>query len=76
VRIDNRTMLENVAFGLECSGMAFKERKELAEEWIGKVGLDVARDTDKYPHQLSAGMRQRVAIARTLILRPKIILDG
>jgi ABC-type nitrate/sulfonate/bicarbonate transport system ATPase subunit len=54
--------------------MPFKERKELAEEWIGKVGLDVSRDSDKYPHQLSGGMGQRVAIARTLILRPKIIL--
>jgi NitT/TauT family transport system ATP-binding protein len=71
---DNRTVADNVAFGLECRGMAARERNELAREWIGKVGLDVARDADKYPHQLSGGMRQRVAIARTLILRPKIIL--
>lgn len=71
---DNRTVLENVAFGLECAGKPPNERRELALEWIGKVGLDVKRDADKYPHQLSGGMRQRVAIARTLILRPKIIL--
>jgi NitT/TauT family transport system ATP-binding protein len=50
------------------------ERRERAREWIGKVGLSVERDAGKYPHQLSGGMRQRVAIARTLILHPKIIL--
>jgi NitT/TauT family transport system ATP-binding protein len=71
---DNRTVAENIAFGLECQGVAAKSRREQAEQWIAKVGLDVARDADKYPHQLSGGMRQRVAIARTLILHPKIIL--
>jgi NitT/TauT family transport system ATP-binding protein len=71
---DNRTVLDNVAFGLECAGKPASERRALAREWIGKVGLDVKRDADKYPHQLSGGMRQRVAIARTLILHPKIIL--
>jgi ABC-type nitrate/sulfonate/bicarbonate transport system ATPase subunit len=71
---DNRTVEDNVAFGLECRGVPTDERLALAREWIGKVGLDVARDARKYPHQLSGGMRQRVAIARTLILQPKIIL--
>src|SRR6185436_18372450 len=71
---DNRTVQDNVAFGLECRGMPAAERRDMAREWIGKVGLDVSRDALKYPHQLSGGMRQRVAIARSLILRPKIIL--
>ena len=71
---DNRTVEDNVAFGLECRGMAARERRERAREWIGKVGLDVKRDALKYPGQLSGGMRQRVAIARTLILSPRIIL--
>jgi NitT/TauT family transport system ATP-binding protein len=71
---DNRTVEDNVAFGLECRGVAAKERRERAREWIAKVGLDVARDATKYPSELSGGMRQRVAIARTLILSPRIIL--
>jgi NitT/TauT family transport system ATP-binding protein len=71
---DNRTVEDNVAFGLECRGVPAKERRERAREWIGKVGLDVKRDACKFPTQLSGGMRQRVAIARTLILSPRIIL--
>lgn len=71
---DNRTVLDNVAFGLECRGVPKKERYELAREWIGKVKLDPVKDAYKYPHQLSGGMRQRVAIARTLILKPRVIL--
>ena len=71
---DNRTVEDNVAFGLECRGVAAAERRELAREWISKVGLDVRRDALKYPTELSGGMRQRVAIARTLILSPRIIL--
>jgi NitT/TauT family transport system ATP-binding protein len=71
---DNRTVEDNVAFGLECRGVPAKERRERAREWIGKVGLDVKRDACKYPSQLSGGMRQRVAIARTLVLSPRIIL--
>jgi len=71
---DNRTVLDNVAFGLECAGVPKAERHQRALEWIGKVGLNPQRDALKYPHQLSGGMRQRVAIARTLILRPRIVL--
>jgi len=71
---DHRTVLENITFGLECQGVGRRERYELGRQWIEHVGLDVGRDQDKYPHELSGGMRQRVAIARTLILRPRIIL--
>ncbi len=71
---DHRTVLDNVAFGLECRGVGPEERHAKAREWITKVGLDVKRDEYKYPHQLSGGMRQRVAIARVLILSPRIIL--
>jgi NitT/TauT family transport system ATP-binding protein len=71
---DNRSVEDNVAFGLECRGVPAAERRDRAREWIAKVGLDVSRDARKYPSELSGGMRQRVAIARTLILSPRIIL--
>ena len=71
---DHMTVADNVAFGLACRGVAKAERIARAHEWIAKVGLSVAKDANKYPHQLSGGMRQRVAIARTLILSPRIIL--
>jgi ABC-type nitrate/sulfonate/bicarbonate transport system ATPase subunit len=71
---DNRTVLDNIAFGLECRGVARRDRYDLARYWIEQAGLNVKSDQYKYPHELSGGMRQRVAIARTLILRPRIIL--
>ena len=71
---DNRTVLANVTFGLECQGVPKRTRDAEGREWIRRVGLDPRRDALKYPHELSGGMRQRVAIARTLALRPRIIL--
>lgn len=71
---DHRTVLDNVAFGLECQGIPRELRYQMGRTWINKIGLDVESDQYKYPHELSGGMRQRVAIARTLILRPRIIL--
>ena len=71
---DNRTVLDNIVFGLECQGIRRRDRYELGRRWISQVGLNIDADAEKYPHELSGGMRQRVAIARTLILRPRIIL--
>lgn len=71
---DNRTVLDNVVFGLECRGVPRREREAEGLDWIAKVGLNPGQDAKKYPHELSGGMRQRVAIARTLILRPRVIL--
>ena len=66
------TVLDNVAFGLKLRGQPRKEREQVARTWIKKVGLEGTER--KYPGQLSGGMRQRVAIARTLAVKPQIIL--
>jgi ABC-type nitrate/sulfonate/bicarbonate transport system ATPase subunit len=66
------TVAENVAFGLKLRGVPRKERMDRACEWIRKVGLEESES--KYPSELSGGMQQRVAIASTLILEPKILL--
>ena len=71
---DHLSVVDNIAFGLECRGLPQAERHERAMQWIEKVGLNSSTDARKYPHELSGGMRQRVAIARTLILKPRIIL--
>jgi NitT/TauT family transport system ATP-binding protein len=66
------TVLDNVAFGLMLRGEPRRERRDKARAWIKKVGLESAED--KYPSELSGGMQQRVSIAATLILQPKILL--
>jgi ABC-type nitrate/sulfonate/bicarbonate transport system ATPase subunit len=66
------TVLDNVAFGLMLRGIPRRDREAAARIWIKKVGLEGTEK--KYPRQLSGGMRQRVAIARTLAARPQIIL--
>jgi NitT/TauT family transport system ATP-binding protein len=66
------TVLENVGFGLRLRGVPRDEREERAREWVARVGL--SGHEDKYPHQVSGGQQQRIAIARTLICRPKVLL--
>ncbi|MCX8005048.1 MAG: ABC transporter ATP-binding protein, partial [Burkholderiaceae bacterium] len=67
-----RTALQNVTVGLEFRGVPAAEATRLAQEWLRRVGL--AGFGDRYPHQLSGGMRKRTALAQTLVLDPDIIL--
>jgi NitT/TauT family transport system ATP-binding protein len=81
----DKTVLDNITFGLEVSQFGllapfqpgyWKARKKFrsqALEYVRTVGLHVS-DAGKYPHQLSGGMQQRVAIAQALIMQPKILL--
>jgi NitT/TauT family transport system ATP-binding protein len=65
-------VIENVAFGLKLRGVKRSERFDRAQEWVKKVGLEGSEK--KFPSELSGGMQQRVAIAATLILQPRILL--
>jgi NitT/TauT family transport system ATP-binding protein len=67
-----KSVLDNVAAGPRYHGMSTRAARELAREWIARVGL--AGFEDRYPHQLSGGMRKRVALAQSLINEPRILL--
>lgn len=67
-----KSVLANIASGPQFRGMSRADANERAREWIERVGLTGFED--RYPYQLSGGMRKRVALAQTLINEPRILL--
>ncbi|HUP96425.1 MAG TPA: ABC transporter ATP-binding protein [Usitatibacter sp.] len=67
-----RNALRNVTAGLEFRGVDQREARRRGEEWLARVGL--AGFGDRYPHELSGGMRKRTALAQMLVLDPQIML--
>jgi glycine betaine/proline transport system ATP-binding protein len=68
----HRSVLDNVAYGLEIQGVPRERRYAEAERWLARMQL--AKWSGSYPDQLSGGMQQRVGLARTLITDPEILL--
>ena len=67
-----KTVIDNVAFGLQMRGIGKDERMQTARAWLDRVGL--AKFADYYPHQISGGMKQRVSIIRALANDPEVLL--
>ncbi|XEC92668.1 ABC transporter ATP-binding protein [Paenibacillus tarimensis] len=67
-----RTVRHNIQFGLELKGLPARKRKEISDHYLQLMELGHAADL--YPEQLSGGMKQRVAIARSLCLKPDVLL--
>ena len=67
-----RTAEQNVMLGLQYRGVPEAQAREQARQWLARVGL--TGFGDRYPHQMSGGMRKRTALAQTLVLDPDIIL--
>ena len=67
-----KTVIDNVAFGLQMRGVAKRDRLQTAHFWLDKVGL--TKFAHYYPHQMSGGMKQRVSIARALANDPEVLL--
>ena len=67
-----KSVLDNVSAGPRFRGVSKKDALESARDWIRRVGL--AGFEDRFPHQLSGGMRKRVALAQNLITEPRVIL--
>jgi NitT/TauT family transport system ATP-binding protein len=67
-----RTAIENAATGLEVNGVPDKKRRQIAGKWLERLGLSGWEE--KYPHELSGGMKQRVSISRAFAMNPNIIL--
>jgi NitT/TauT family transport system ATP-binding protein len=67
-----KTVIENVAFGLQMRGIGRKERLDTARYWLDRVGL--GKFAGYFPHQISGGMKQRVGIIRALANDPEVLL--